>query len=167
MKTSGRAAIGALLALLMLFTGSTTAEAATTTRTDPRGDAPAHIDMTRAVYRNGLHRVSTKIAIPDLQRRGSARLTISRYATDFAYSARVRIAEDGTLQKGFFADGNLGSQKRSCGFTASWNAAENFVSISVPQVCVRGLGGGPAYLVTRTGGASGDGGPVVKRLRKG
>lgn len=143
------------------------AQAASTIRYDERGDTIARLDIARVVYRNAPLRVSAKIAVPYLQRVGKARLTISRYGTDSAYDARVRIGENGGLRKGFFLVGNLGSTPRRCAFDATWNAVEGYIRLSVPHRCIRGFTNGPAYLESHTGGTHGDWGPTVQRLARG
>lgn len=146
-----------------------TATAATTTRLDARGDAPALIDIVRVKYSNGSHRVFGRIQVDALRRQGRATLIVGPpTASDFAYNATVRVDQQGQLRKSFWLVSDGGSVRRSCDFAARWYAGKDRIRIAVPQRCVKSLGGHKLYVGSKMQAASHvDFGPPVRHLARG
>ena len=74
-------------------------------RPDSRNDAPARIDISRVQYQHRVHRVSTRVRIPDLGRTGRVALAISRFDVfEAGYVAIVRRRSDGSVSRrlGYF-----------------------------------------------------------------
>ena len=153
------------LAASLTVAGSAPTNAAAVTKVDAVGDAPARLDISKVTYRNAATKVSTRIRVPGLERRGQARFLISKYATDAGFEVTVRIDENSKLKKRFAVVDNAGTHTRSCAVTARWSASDNYISISVPQRCIH-LSPGPLYVAAATGNYL-DRAPVVKRLRRG
>lgn len=154
----------ALIALLVLLATGVpgAANAATAIKGDPRGDAPRYIDISRVKYGNTEHRISARIRIPALERRGVARLLITKAGLDTGYWAKVKIASDGSLSERF----THSAGKRRCDFHARWDARDNVVVIAVPQRCVKSFGSGTVYVRAVTGHYR-DWAPGVRRLGRG
>ena len=107
-------------------------------RVDPRGDAPAAIDIWSARYQHREHRVRVVANIPDLGQRGRASLSISRFTIfEAGYVAIIkkRAGKDPQVRLTFFNHFEL--QPRDCpGVSGSWT--DDQVKLSVPRSCLEG-----------------------------
>lgn len=153
------------LAISATLAGATPANAATVTKNDRVGDAPAHLDIHSVTYRNSKDAVSTRIRVPGLERRGQAHLTIGLAGTDFGYDAKVRIGRNNKLKKRVTFFTNTSSTKLDCKVSGKWSASKGIIVISVPQTCIE-LDNEPLY-VRATTGKFRDLAPAVSRLRRG
>jgi hypothetical protein len=143
------------------------AYAAGVTKHDPAGDAPRRLDITTTTYLNAPNRVGTRITVPALVRGGSAVLFITSAApSDTAYRAILRIRPDGSLRKRLVHQGSLGDTETGCRFKGVWNAADNYIEISVPRPCIPSVGGGSLFLRAITGGNK-DYAPPARNLPRG
>lgn len=171
MKPSAR--LGGLLVVTMLtVANSPHALAATRTKSDPQGDAPARLDVIKATYTNSRPAVTVHLVIPELERRGSVRLVIGPPQDgDGSLVAQVSVRPDGSINRQFFTGTVVGTVPERCAFKAKWNAEKGRISISVPWPCIRRVGGsyfgtGKLYLGAVTG-AGVDFANPVRRLGRG
>lgn len=102
---------------------------------DPRGDAPAHVDVTKARYVNGPKVIRFRASVNDLRYTGRFWFAMSIPAgTDSWYVARV--TKYGVR---FGVSGNLGVDWRGCkGMNSTWRPGRDVVTARVPHSCVRG-----------------------------
>lgn len=137
-------------------------------KSDPAGDAPARMDITQVLYRNAPHRAQVRLSVPHLVRGGSAELFVAAAGgTDVAVTARVRVQGNGSLRKRLILRTNTYDLDIPCGFGATWNAARNFIAISVPKSCSDVIpDNGPLYLFARTG-MDKDSAPTAYHLAEG
>lgn len=136
-------AIGALLAGGM----AAPAHADVATKGDPRGDAPARLDIASVTYRNTTPIVSVRIRVPELTRAGRAEFYITTTGgTDVAYIALVSANPNGTLRKRFVERGNFGDTNLKCEFKARWDVSRSSIHIAVPRRCIPNAGAGAHYM---------------------
>ncbi len=156
-----------LVTTLMLLGGGLSF-AAESVKSDRRGDAAAAVDITRGTYVNAPTHVSARIRVPGLLRHGRATLVIALPAMDNGYLAVVEGRPDGSLDKRFRRFSDVGTSSAPCHVRGRWDAARGIVTLTVPQACVKSLGGGSLYLQATTG-LSGhhDYAPSVSRLARG
>ncbi|WP_370614319.1 hypothetical protein [Mumia sp. Pv 4-285] len=153
-----------------LALSSAPASAEERSRTDRAGDAPARIDLTHVSYRHTEARVSARIRVPDLGRRGRASLAVSRFGIfEAGYVAVVRKkpGRPATTRLLFFD--HFDTTPRQCdGLRGSWKRATGTVSISVPRACLDGHRTRKVYVAARTmRGSSFDDARPVRRLARG
>ena len=111
------------------------------TESDPRGDAPARLDIASATYRNTTPRVSVRIRVPGRTRAGCAEFYITTTGgTDVAYVAIASNQPNGTLRTRFVERGNRGDTNLKCDFEARRDVTKNFIHIAVPRRCVPNAG---------------------------
>lgn len=145
--------------------GASTATAASHRETDQRGDAAPRMDILRVVYRNAPNTVSARVVLDDLQRRGKFILIIAPpTAGDVAYLAILKIAPDGRLERRFRFSTVGGGNPVPCNIQGSWNARQDYLTVSVPQKCVELFGGRRLYIGSTF---QADHGPFVRRLPRG
>lgn len=117
------------------------------TKGDPRGDAPARLDIASVTYRNTTPEVSVRMRVPELTRAGRAEFYITTTGgTDVAYVALVSTHPNGAIRKRFVERGNFGDTNLNCEFNARWDASRNSIQISVPRRCIPNAGAGAHYL---------------------
>jgi hypothetical protein len=156
-----------LVTTLMLL-GSGLSFAAESVKSDRRGDAAAAVDITRVTYINAPTHVSARIHVPGLLRHGRATLDIALPATDTGYLAVLEVRPDGSLDKRFRRSSDAGTSSAPCHVRGRWDAARGIVTLTVPQACVKSLGGGSLYLQATTGlRGHHDYAPSVSRLARG
>ncbi|GAA5149960.1 hypothetical protein GCM10023340_26100 [Nocardioides marinquilinus] len=155
-----------VVAVLVALTGGVAPSSAQgVEKVDARGDASARLDISRVVYRNLPGRASARVVVPRLVRDGTTHLVLANPGSDWAYVALVRVADDGTLRTRFVRSSGGDVQRRSCRFTAAWDARANHVDISVPRRCLKGLRS-TLYLQAATGLRQ-DYAPPARRLPQG
>lgn len=104
---------------------------------DPRNTS-ASVDVTSIRYRNSEYTFAAVFRVRDLLRTGSAELYVGPPASDFGYVATAWVRADNTIGRRFQYEGDAGRSPARCsGFRASWSAANNYVSLTVPQSCVK------------------------------
>lgn len=130
-------AILATTAILLLAINPSDVHAATTSRLDPRGDAPPRIDLVRLSFTNSTTAVAGRMLIAGLAGIGRADLVIGPPTnSDEAFVARVRRDSNGRLVKRFFASSVGGTHPVACRFAASWRPRVDRIRISVPHRCI-------------------------------
>ena len=158
----------ALLAALVLALQPSGAEASTVSRSDPRGDAPAKIDILGARLTNGPARITGRSRIDSLTQIGRAYLVIGPPTdSDEAYVARVHLRRDGSLVKRFFYSSVVDDEPAPCRFRASWRPKVNVVTISVPHRCVPYRAAIYANVQMESGRNSDYGNRPARHLRRG
>lgn len=167
MRLTSIALTAVLAAVLVLLPSN--AGAATATRSDSRNDAPARIDIARVQYRHGVHRVSTKVRIPELGRTGRVSLAISRFEIfEAGYVAIVRRRGDGSLSRRLMYFDHFDTTPRRCDVSGSWSLALGLVTVSLPRNCLEGHRTNRLYVAARSiRGERFDDAPAVRRLRRG
>lgn len=162
------------LALTLLITAilsvlPASAAADTATRRDPRGDAPAGIDIVRSHYRHAVRSVSARVYLPALSDTGSVSLAISRFDVfEAGYVAVVRRRADGTVSRRLLYFDHFDYLPRRCDVGGRWNRDTGVVTVKVPRRCLddhrrpRLYLGARAYKRNRV-----DVAPPVLRLRRG
>lgn len=128
-------AVLSLLSLLMVST-SAPASAAEVSVRDPRGDAPAHVDLLRATYGYEGTYVSFRWTFRSLGAatvaEGVAVHVCSGVCTDF-YEVRVSRVQDRTRAKLT----HQGDEPQRCpGLTSTWNWQDDTVTARVPTSCI-------------------------------
>lgn len=103
---------------------------------DPKGDAPTRLDITNVTYRNTSARISVRLRVHGLERKGRAELVVGEPRTDVSWIAIASIRSDGSMRKRFVERGNVSETPQKCDFRAQWYAAKNYISISIPRECV-------------------------------
>lgn len=157
-----------MLVTTLMLLGGGLSFAAESVKSDRRGDAAAAVDITRVTYINAPTHVSARIHVPGLLRHGRATLDIALPATDTGYLAVLEIRPDGSLDMRFRRFSDAGTSSAPCHVRGRWDAARGIVTVTVPQACVKSLGGGSLYLQATTGlRGHHDYAPSVKRLARG
>ncbi len=162
-------AVAALAASASLVLAASPASADTVTKTDVAGDTIPRLDITKVTYTNGPGQVRVRLRIPDLERKGTARLQIGPPRSDISYIAAVTVKADGSLSKRFSFATNTTNPTKSCAFGATWEEAEGHVSIAVPHSCLKLINNKkPLYIAGRTGnGDNTDWAPAAEHLARG
>lgn len=120
----------------MLASGTVSASAETVRRDDPVRDAPAHIDVTRAVYTHSQSRVRVVARIPELGRSGTAALSISRFdifEAGYVLQIKKRVGERPRTRLYFFNHFDL-VPRRCADVTGVWRTHQ--VRLSVARSCL-------------------------------
>jgi hypothetical protein len=137
---SGAGRLVAMLTALMLglIIAASPAAAATVTRTDARGDAPARYDITRVTYTNTSDKIAVRIKLVNLRRVGMR--FVLRTNTSFMGDAQfvvvvVRRPGGSTTHRLFSQEGNE-RIKIPCQIRSRWAYARDVVRISMPQTCL-------------------------------
>lgn len=130
------------------------AQAATNGASDPRGDAPARIDVSHVKYGNLKHRLTALVRIPGLHRSGEVDVYLSAGGSGETRLARVFIKKNHKVGKRFYLAGDQVTRKR-CAFSATWKAGKNRVFLSVPKRCMGGVSTTTVTFQTSTFGANG------------
>ena len=156
-----------LAAVLVLLPATAVADSAA--RRDSRNDAPARIDVTRVLYQHRVHRVSTRVRIPELGRTGRVALAISRFDIfEAGYVASVRRRSDGSVSRRLGYFDHFETTPRRCDVGGSWNRARGVVTVTVPRDCLKGHRTPRLYVAARSlHGNSFDDAPAVRRLGRG
>jgi hypothetical protein len=108
--------------------------AATATKVDPTGDAPARFDITRVAYRNAQHRISVRVTVPGLRRKGSFGVEIG-VASGLPVSYHVEVKPRGAHGVETHVLGFSGGPIR-CHVRAAWNTERGVASFSLPRTCI-------------------------------
>ena len=127
--------------------------AASSSVSDPRGDAAAGVDIVRATYVNGERSVQFRLKVRDLGSRGSFRLSVAAPRTDEAMVAEVTR---GAVKWGFQT---LTTTKWiGCnGVSHRWLETRDIVRVSVPRTCVSRQGyDGALYMQATSNNGYGD-----------
>lgn len=139
-RISGVSRLLAVLTALMLglTIAASPAAAATVTRKDARGDAPARYDMTRATYTNTSAKIAVRITLVNLRRVGTR--FVLKTNTSFMGDAQfvvvvVRRRGGSATHRLFIAEDNERS-KIPCRIRSRWAYARDVVRISMPQTCL-------------------------------
>ena len=166
MGSSMRLAGVALLAA-MLASAVVPASAETVRRDDPRGDAPARIDVSRATYTHSQHRVRVVARIPSLGRAGTAVLSISRFEifeAGYVVEIKKRAGEPPRTRLFFFNHFDL-EPRRCAAVSGTWG--DHRVSLSVARSCLTGHARERVFVQFGIQhGSHVDRAPAVKRLRR-
>ena len=155
------------LATLGLVASGTTASAETVRRTDPRGDAPAGIDLTRVSYTHETQRLKVVAVLPRLGDAGVATLSLSRFEVfeaGYVVEIRKRAGHEPRTRLLFFD--HFDTEPRACDDVAgTWG--DRRVTLSVARSCLTGQAR-PRMLAEFTiqRGAEADHAPAVTRLRR-
>lgn len=108
--------------------------AATSSRSDPRGDAPAYLDITRLTVNNTARNVVFRVKVRDLRKRGVFRLWM--YDGDAGAEAHVQRRANGSVKAKVFNTDLDDTYVVDCpGLRASWKIRRDLVRVSVPQSC--------------------------------
>ncbi len=136
---------------------------------DPRGDAKPAADITRVDFRNGGKRVAATIHFANLKQRGAVNLSIGPAICcgDSTYVVSAAMHDHGFRTRfqlqGIDVDVNV-----PCEFDAVWNTFRDRVRFSVPQSCVKDMGGAALSLYPQAWAAgSRDYGPSARQLSRG
>ena len=136
MRLLGRLVVVAIVAVWGLAT--LPAHADSEHRQDARGDAPPVIDVRGVEYSHGTRLVRARAHVPGLGRRGSASISISRFAifeAGYVLQIKKRLGMPARLRFGFFNHFDL--EPRQCsGASARWG--DRGISLSVPRSCLEG-----------------------------
>lgn len=134
-----RAVLTFLTALLVLGGAMSPASAETGSVTDPSGDGPAVVDITRLTVRNGNHRFTMRVKVRDLRQRGTFGFHYwgGASATPPARSALVVVRRvDGETKASFLACDREECHPARCRATrVEWRPARDVVEVSVRQRC--------------------------------
>lgn len=166
MLTARRIAACFTLITALVLAGSGVALADTAIKKDPRGDAPAKIDVTKATYTYDSQTVSVDARIPALGNRGDAALSISQFAIfEAGYIGRIQREPGSAPKVGLFYFDHFTTKKQKCdGITATWR--KGHITIDVPVTCL--VNGFPsAQVFVQFGIVSGNGldrAPAIRRL---
>jgi hypothetical protein len=131
--------LAVLTALMLGLTiAASPAAAATVTRKDARGDAPARYDVTRVTYTNTSDRIAVRIKLVNLRRVGMR--FVLKTNTSFMGDAQfvvvvVRRPGGSTTHRLFVMEANERT-KIPCRIRSRWAYARDVVTISMPQVCL-------------------------------
>ncbi|GAA5149956.1 hypothetical protein GCM10023340_26090 [Nocardioides marinquilinus] len=155
--------VSAVLVALVGSIAPSSAEAVE--KTDPRGDAPARMDIARVTYRNMPQKAAAHIVVPELVRGGSAQLVIAPPDSDVFYIAYVRVAPNGTLRKRLTYATQVSERPQSCVFKAVWDAGANYIDVSVPRNCLKGMP--PSLYMQAITGMGKDAAPPAYHLLQG
>ena len=144
------------------------AGAATERRQDARNDAPDAIDISEATYTHGLRQVRVVATIPDLGRRGSAALSISRFTIfEAGYVVEIKKRRGHPARTELYFFNHFDLEPRRCSDAAGrWGADE--IRLRVPRRCLDGHRREQLFVqfgIQR--GQSVDRAPAVRRLQRG
>lgn len=146
------------------------ASAQTVVRDDPRGDAPARIDVTKVRYAHLSDRVRVAARIPGLGRSGTADFLVSRFEIfEAGYVVRIRQPKVGPAKVSLLYFDHFDLKKRTCkGVSGSWGSG--VVRLKVPRSCLKGHATkrvfAQFFIAFGAGGERFDEAPAVKRLRR-
>lgn len=159
--------LATVVALLAATVAAAPVHADTRSRTDPAGDAPPGIDITRARYSYEDGHVSVRARVPGLADVGKAELSISRFEIfEAGYVVRlVKRAGQPPRTRLFFFD-HFDLTRRPCDDVAgSWRAGT--VRLSVAASCLQGHARRRAFTqVALVRGEDLDFAPEVRRLAR-
>lgn len=146
------------------------AGAQTVVRPDPRGDAPDRIDVTRAAYAHGEHRVRVIARTPELGKAGTADLLISRFEIfEAGYVVRIRQRRDRPARLSLLHFDHFDLLPVACeGLSGAWGPRR--IRLSVPRSCLTGHATNRVFaqlFVAFGSGEQFDEVRAVKRLRRG
>lgn len=145
-----------------------TANADTDRRQDARGDAPAAIDISIVDYSHGQKRVEVSATIPDLGRRGSASLSISRFNVfEAGYVLQIRKRPGSTPRTRLYYFDHFALKPRECdNVSGKWGTG--MITLRVARNCLEGHATNRLFVqfgVQREGSV--DRAPAVRRLARG
>ena len=168
MKRSHQAAAAAC-AVLLAGGVAVPASAQTVVREDPRGDAPARVDVTRVRYAHQSDRVRVAARVPDLGSAGTADFLVSRFEVfEAGYAARIRKQRGKAPRVSLLYFDHFNLKKRTCrGLTGSWSG--EVVRLKVPRSCLKGHATKRVFaqlFITFGSGEQFDEAPAVLRLRR-
>lgn len=146
------------------------ADAQTVVRPDPRGDAPDRVDVTRAAYAHGQHRVRVIARTPALGTAGTADLLVSRYEIfEAGYVVRIRQRRDEPVRLVLLHFDHFDLKRVACdGLSGAWGPRR--IRLSVPRSCLTGHATNRVFaqlFVAFGSGEQFDEVRAVKRLRRG
>jgi hypothetical protein len=131
------AAVGIAVATMVLSVVPA-ANAARAVRSDPRGDAPASVDLLRARYVNGNDAVAQHVRVRDLNPGANVYLVIGRGSHPYRYAARVWKRGDGSVAERLYKRRAGEDEAVPCrGVRMRWQPERNKVTVSVPWRCLR------------------------------
>lgn len=131
--------LGALVAafalVLALMPGA--AHAASATGKDPKGDAPAAIDMVSLKVNNGQKTIKATLKIKRLGTKGAFSVSWNSADLSQSYGISARKKKGKTKVAVVKVDPFEGTRKQiKCkGAKAAWNSKKNFIAFTVPQKC--------------------------------
>lgn len=116
------------------------AAAATKTRADKRGDAPASADITKVAYHHTKKGVSATAKVRKLANKGQFVLAIANRSKSLQYG--VEATRKGHTTKQRFLVNRKGkiSRIRCSGMRTVWSTKHSAVRISFPRRCYKPLG---------------------------
>lgn len=126
-------------AVVMVLALSGPADAATKTRHDKRGDAPAAFDITKVRYRHNARQTNAVVRVRDLKRHGQYVLAIANRSKRVRFGV-VATAHKHSVTKRYYRlkDGHL--TRISCrGGHVTWRAKRDVVKLTIPHHCYRAL----------------------------
>lgn len=100
----------------------------------PVGDAPAAIDITGIDATNDLRRVKVRLEVPGLTRKGLFTLGYESDRYD-GMAILVRGRRNGVTWHAFHCNEESCDRVECPGTKVSWDVAEKYVAVSVPQSC--------------------------------
>src|SRR5664279_5592418 len=139
----------AAAATLALLLSAAPADAAQRTVHDPRGDAPARLDITRFTVTNTSQRISAVIHVRNLRRTGTfqQRYYDSTFDSLLSYGVQVRRDKHGHLHVNAFRDDENGDNFITCdGVRGHWLIHRNRVTTSMPVACATGVAFEPLHV---------------------
>jgi len=171
MKRSQKIAAG-VGAVLLAGGVAAPASARTVVREDPRGDAPARIDVTRVRYAHEKSYVRVAARIPDLGPAGVADFLVSRFDIfEAGYVARIRKPRGKAPKVALLYFDHFDLKKQKCkGVTGNWSG--EVVRLKVPRTCLKVRGHAAnrvftQFVITYGSGERFDEAPAVLGLRRG
>lgn len=158
-----------LAAVASLVLQASPASADTVAKNEAVGDTIPRLDITEVTYTNAPRQVRARIRVPDLERKGAARLVIGPPRSDISYIAAVSVKADGGLSKRFSFATNTANPTKSCSFEVTWREAEGFIRIAVPHSCLKLINNQrPLYIAASTGNSDNtDWAPAAAHLARG
>lgn len=122
------------LALSLLTSFAPSASAATGSASDPRGDAPAYIDVTRVTVRNATARVTFRVKVRDLGKGGTLVAYLYDGSSGVEFKAHRR-ANGSVAVKVTNTDLDDTYPVDCSDVRGSWQPAKDKIKLSAPQDC--------------------------------
>ncbi len=162
-------ALGMVIAVLLgSVIAAPAAIAETERRQDARNEAPSAIDISEVTYTHGLRQVRVVATIPDLGRRGSAALSISRFTIfEAGYVVEIKKRRGHPARTKLYYFNHFDLEPRRCSdVEGQWGA--DHVRLKVARHCLDGHRREQVFAqfgIQR--GEAIDRAPAVRRLQRG
>lgn len=139
-----RGALAAIVAVVLTALLVAPSQADSRTRTDPRGDAVAHFDLTSATYINARKAIHVELRARNLKgivTVAGVRFNASFMGSSYFYVSAARYP-GGEIRYGLYSvTPNVSDDHIPCpGLKVRWSISQEWVRFTIPQFCL-GEGG--------------------------